>query len=94
MKRISKEGSNKRNRSRKARVEEKVQRNINERINAEKSTREGSSKKNFVKRQKRESIFGEIQKGRSLKESNRGKSGLEKYGWGSNLKQDFLKRSG
>src|SRR3989441_345189 len=55
---ISNDGSNKLNRSRKARVSYKVQRTINASINAATSTRAVSSNPNFVTRQKIEIIFG------------------------------------
>src|SRR4051794_34760259 len=55
---ISNEGSNKLNRSRKARVSYKVQRTINASLNAATSTRAVSSNPNFVTRQKIEIIFG------------------------------------
>src|SRR5690606_42054627 len=55
---ISNDGSNKRNRSRKARVSYKVQRTINASLNAATSTRAVSSNPNFVTRQKIEIIFG------------------------------------
>src|SRR5690625_5435387 len=54
---ISNDGSNKLNRSRKARVSYKVQRTINASLNAATSTREVSSNQNFVTRQKIEIIF-------------------------------------
>src|SRR5438034_461557 len=86
---ISNDGSNKLNRSRKARVSYKVQRTINASLNAATSTRAVSSNPNFVTRQKIEIIFGQIQNGRSLNELNRGQSGLETYGLFSNLTYDF-----
>src|SRR5437773_7908712 len=49
---ISNDGSNKLNRSRKARVSYKVQRTINASLNAATSTRAVSSNPNFVTRQK------------------------------------------
>src|SRR5439155_8460983 len=49
---ISNDGSNKLNRSRKARVSNKVQRTINASLNAATSTRAVSSNPNFVTRQK------------------------------------------
>src|SRR6266540_3254164 len=49
---ISNDGSNKPNRSRKARVSYKVQRTINASLNAATSTRAVSSNPNFVTRQK------------------------------------------
>src|SRR5205823_6166365 len=55
---ISNDGSNKLNRSRKARVSYKVQRTINASLNAATSTRAVSSNLNFVARQKIEIIFG------------------------------------
>src|SRR5690625_628121 len=55
---ISNDGSNKLNRSRKARVSYKVQRNINASLNAATSTRAVSSNPNYVTRQKIEIIFG------------------------------------
>src|SRR3712207_8687214 len=55
---ISNDGSNKLNRSRKARVSYKVQRTINASLNAAMSTRAVSSNPNFVTRQKIEIIFG------------------------------------
>src|SRR5688572_31585584 len=55
---ISNDGSNKLNRSRKARVSYKVQRIINASLNAATSTRAVSSNPNFVTRQKIEIIFG------------------------------------
>src|SRR5205807_1465122 len=55
---ISNAGSNKPNRSRKARVSYKVQRTINASLNAATSTRAVSSNPNFVTRQKIEIIFG------------------------------------
>src|SRR5947208_648681 len=91
---ISNDGSNKLNRSRKARVSYKVQRTINASLNAATSTRAVSSNPNFVTRQKIEIIFGKIQNGRSLNELNRGQSGLETYGLFSNLTHDFLPISG
>src|SRR5437660_10778106 len=54
---ISNDGSNKLNRSRKARVSYKVQRTINASLNAATSTRAVSSNPNFVTRQKIEIIF-------------------------------------
>src|SRR5437870_12581054 len=54
----SNDGSNKLNRSRKARVSYKVQRTINASLNAATSTRAVSSNPNFVTRQKIEIIFG------------------------------------
>src|SRR2546428_7397080 len=53
---ISNDGSNKLNRSRKARVSYKVQRTINASLNAATSTRAVSSNPNFVTRQKIEII--------------------------------------
>src|SRR5207249_5124098 len=55
---ISNDGSNKLNRSRKARASYKVQRTINASLNAATSTRAVSSNPNFVTRQKIEIIFG------------------------------------
>src|SRR5438477_189568 len=55
---ISNDGSNKLNRSRKARVSYKGQRTINASLNAATSTRAVSSNPNFVTRQKIEIIFG------------------------------------
>src|SRR5689334_17031656 len=55
---ISNDGSNKLNRSRKARVSYKLQRTINASLNAATSTRAVSSNPNFVTRQKIEIIFG------------------------------------
>src|SRR3712207_1776901 len=55
---ISNDGSNKLNRSRKARLSYKVQRNINASLNAATSTRAVSRNPNFVNRQKIEIIFG------------------------------------
>src|SRR5499433_1124997 len=55
---ISNVGSNKLNRSRKARVSYQVQRTINASLNAATSTRAVSSNPNFVTRQKIEIIFG------------------------------------
>src|SRR5439155_5967216 len=52
---ISNDGSNKLNRSRKARVSYKVQRTINASLNAATSTRAVSSNPNFVTRQDRKS---------------------------------------
>src|SRR6476661_6136725 len=91
---ISNDGSNKLNRSRKARGSYKVQRTINASFNAATSTRAVSSNSNFVTRQKIEIIYGEIQNGRSLNELNSGRSGLETYGLFSNLTHDFLPISG
>src|SRR5438445_19012 len=54
---ISNDGSNKLNRSRKARVSYKVQRTINASLNAATSTRAVSSNPNFVTRQKIEIIL-------------------------------------
>src|SRR5438046_3434394 len=54
---ISNDGSNKLNRSRKARVSYKDQRTINASLNAATSTRAVSSNPNFVTRQKIEIIF-------------------------------------
>src|SRR5438876_4408915 len=54
---ISNDGSNKLNRSRKARVSYKVQRTMNASLNAATSTRAVSSNPNFVTRQKIEIIF-------------------------------------
>src|SRR5258706_16128228 len=82
---ISNDGSNKLNRSRKARGSYKVQRTINVSLHAATSTRAVSSNPNFVTRQKIEIIFGYIQNGRSLNVLNRGQSGLETDGWFSNL---------
>src|SRR5437870_1336641 len=56
---ISNDGSNKLNRSRKARVYYKVQRTINASLNAATSTRAVSSNPNFVTRQKIEIISRE-----------------------------------
>src|SRR5205823_15012397 len=56
---ISNDGSNKLNRSRKARVSYKVQRTINASLNAATSTRAVSSNPNFVTRQKIEIIRSE-----------------------------------
>src|SRR5699024_8330584 len=58
MNKISNDGSNKLNRSRKARVYYKVQRTINARLNASTSTIAVSNNPNFVTRQKIEIIFG------------------------------------
>src|SRR5260221_12696836 len=55
---ISNDGSNKLNRSRKARVSYKVQHPKNATLNAPTSTRAVSSNPNFVTRQKIEIIFG------------------------------------
>src|SRR5262249_27780112 len=55
---IRNDGSNKRNRSRKARVSYKVQRTINASLNAATSTRAVSSNPNFVTRQKIEILLG------------------------------------
>src|SRR5207244_3061839 len=55
---ISNDGSNKLNRSRKARVSYKVQRTINASLNAATSTRAVSSNPNFVTRQKMRSAVG------------------------------------
>src|SRR5699024_1097140 len=55
---ISNDGSNKLNRSRKARVSYKVQRTIHASLNAATSMRAVSSNPNFVARQKIEIIFG------------------------------------
>src|SRR5436305_13891250 len=74
---ISNDGSNKLNRSRKARLSYKVQRTINASLNAATSTSAVSSNPNSVTRQKIDIIFGYIQHGRSLTELNRGQSGLE-----------------
>src|SRR5262249_56673376 len=60
---ISNDGSNKLNRSRKARVSYKVQRTINASLNAATSTRAVSSNPNFVTRQKIEIIFGDRKSG-------------------------------
>src|SRR2546423_15146394 len=60
---ISNDGSNKLNRSRKARVSYKVQRTINASLNAATSTRAVSSNPNFVTRQKIEIILGYFYKG-------------------------------
>src|SRR2546430_16262546 len=90
---ISNDGSNKLNRSRKARVSYKLQRTRNASLNAATSTRADSSNPNFVTRQKIEIIFGEIQNGRSLNELNRGQSGLETDGLFSNLPQDVVPSS-
>src|SRR5437867_1192945 len=87
---ISNDGSNKLNRSRKARVSDKVQRTINASLNAATSTRAVSSNPNFVTRQKIEIIFGYNHDDRSLNEHNRGQSGLETYGLFSHLTHDFL----
>src|SRR5438876_5711606 len=54
---ISNDGSNKLNRSRKARVSYKVQRTINASLNAATSTRAVSSTPNFVTRQRSEERF-------------------------------------
>src|SRR5438034_11057341 len=54
---ISNDGSNKLNRSRKARVSYKVQRTINASLSSATSTRAVSSNPNFVTRQKIEIIF-------------------------------------
>src|SRR2546421_651630 len=91
---ISNDGSNKLNRSRKARVSYKVQRTINASLNAATSTRAVSSNPNFVTRQKIEIIIGEIDYGSSPIELNRGQCGRETYGWCSNLTYDFLSSSG
>src|SRR5215469_7477324 len=55
---ISNDGSNKLNRSRKARVSYKVQRTINASLNAATSTRAVSSNPNFVPRDHLDTIFG------------------------------------
>src|SRR5204862_4010901 len=68
---ISNDGSNKLNRSRKARVSYKVQRTINASLNAATSTRAVSSNPNFVTRQKIEIIF-EI--GRAVQQECRDRS--------------------
>src|SRR5438874_12975867 len=65
---ISNDGSNKLNRSRKARVSYKVQRTINASLNAATSTRAVSSNPNFVTRQKIEIIFGRSEERRVGKE--------------------------
>src|SRR5258706_16425376 len=65
---ISNDGSNKLNRSRKARVSYKVQRTRNASLNAATITRAVSSNPNFVTRQKIEIIFGENHKRKTLKE--------------------------
>src|SRR5690348_18454652 len=87
---ISNDGSNKLNRSRKARVSYKVQRTINASLNAATSTRAVSSNPNFVTCQKMEIIFGENQNVRSLSELSRGQSGLQTYGCFRYLPDDFL----
>src|SRR2546429_123708 len=73
---ISNDGSNKLNRSRKARVSYKVQRTINASLNAATSTRAVSSNPNFVTRQKIEIIFFFFQNGRSPNDLNCCQSGL------------------
>src|SRR2546428_10715185 len=55
---ISNDGSNKLNRSRKARVSSKVQRTINASLNAAPSTKPVSSNQKFLLRQKIKIIFG------------------------------------
>src|SRR5699024_1680135 len=91
---ISNDGSNKLNRSRKARVAYKLQLTINASLNAETTTRAVSRNTNYVTRQKIEIICSYIQIGRSLKDLNRGQSGLETYGFFSNLTHDFAPSSG
>src|SRR5687767_15179245 len=91
---ISNDGSNKLNRSRKARVSYKVQCTINASLNAATSTRAVSSNPNFVTRQKIEIILGLIQNGRSMNELNRGQSGLGTDGVFSNVTHDLLPISG
>src|SRR2546430_1815395 len=75
-KKISNDGINKLNTSRKASVSYKVQRTITANLNAATITIAVSSNPNFVTRQKLEIIFGSIQNGRSLNELNRGQSGF------------------
>src|SRR5262249_56778961 len=67
---ISNDGSNKLNRSRKARVSYKVQRTINASLNAATSTRAVSSNPNFVTRQKIEII------GSAMPRSESGSAGM------------------
>src|SRR5690625_7925448 len=67
---ISNDGSNKLNRSMKARVYYKVQRTINASLNAATSTRAASSNPNFVNRQKLLIIFSQVQNSRSQNELN------------------------
>src|SRR5205807_9477281 len=87
---ISNDGSNKLNRSRKARVSYKVQCTINASLNAATSRRAVSSNQNAVTRQKIVMIFGYIRNRRSLNELNRCECGMETYGLFSNLTDDFL----
>src|SRR5205809_7019316 len=91
---ISNDGSNKLNRSRKARVSYKVQRPITASLSAATSTRAVRSNPNFVTRQKIEILFGSSQNGRSQNELNRGQSGLETYGLFSSLRHARLPISG
>src|SRR3546814_20820744 len=86
----SNDGSNKPNRSRKARVAYKVQRNINASLNPATSTRAVSSNPTFVTRQKIDIIFGKLHNGSSLNELNSGQSGLEQSGLFSNLTPAFF----
>src|SRR5256885_1477580 len=90
MKIISNDGSNKLNRSRKARVSYNVQRTINASLNAATSTIAVSSNPNFVTRQQIDIIFGSSQNSRSVNELNRGQRGLETYGLFSNLTLFFF----
>src|SRR5690625_5644293 len=87
---ISNDGSNKLNRSRKARESYKVQRTINESLNAATSTRAVSSNPNFVTRQKIEIIFVDRQHERSLNELNRSQRGLKRDGLFNNLTHSYL----
>src|SRR2546430_14382247 len=92
---ISNDGSNKLNRSRKARVSYKVQRTINASLNGATSTRAVSSNPNHVSRQKSGISFGETQNGRSLHDANGGVSGRERSGLFSSLRHEcFDKHSG
>src|SRR5690554_5666700 len=74
---ISNDGSNKLNRSRKARVSYKVQRTIHASLNAATSTRAVSSAPNIITRQRLEMIFGQNHNRRSLDDLNKGQRGLK-----------------
>src|SRR5258708_1250090 len=67
---ISNDGSNKLNRSSKARVSYKVQRTINASLNAATSTRAASSNPTFVTRQKTQIIFAYIQNAKCQRHIN------------------------
>src|SRR5689334_25063732 len=76
---ISNDGSNKLNRSRKARLSYKVQRTINASLNAATSTRAVSSNPSLVTRQKITSIPASIPTGTSASEPNARQRAVQPY---------------